>query len=140
MLSLMRSKNSKAGLIRRPSKISKIALTLFTFSCLSAVALAYEPSAMNSNAGRAVVAEDKAKEDKNKGDEKTSSAKVEGKDLGEMVKVVESLEERIRSLEAKLAKMEAAATPSETVAGPPTPLKAEEVAEVKKEVAAIQEE
>src|SRR5262245_50789321 len=43
-------------------------------------------------------------------------------------------------LEAKRAKMEAAATPSETVAGPPTPLKAEEVAEVKKEVAALQEE
>ena len=81
-------------------------------------------------------------EDKNRGDEKAASAKAEGKDYGEMLKLVEALEERVRQLEAKLAKMDAAA--GETAAGDAVktavkaPPGAEDVAEVKKETVAVQ--
>lgn len=54
-----------------------------------------------------------------------------------MLKLVEALEERVRQLEAKLAKAEAAKTTDTATAGA---VKVEEMAEVRKEVAAIQEE
>src|SRR5262245_62961589 len=94
---------------------------------------------------------DKIKNDKNIGDkkigdEKTASiktdGKVEGKDYGEMSKLIEALEERVRQLEAKLAKMESAQTTDVAAAKTTAPAaeKADDVAEIKKEVAAIQEE
>lgn len=138
MLSL---KASTAGLTRVSTRTFRVAVMLLLFVSLSNAALAQELRAMKTSGAKALALEEKAKDEKNKGDEKSATAKAEGgKDYGEMVKVVEALEERIRQLESKLAKMESASTPDATVAGPPTPVKAEEVAEVKKEVAAIQEE
>lgn len=125
-----------------------MALTLFLFTSLSNAVPAQELQAMKLSAAKAAVVEDK-----NKRDEKTASTKAEGKaegkDFGEMVKVIEALEERVRQLEAKLAKMDAAATTGaatgdavNTAVKAPSniPPNSEDVAEVKKEVAAIQEE
>jgi len=70
-----------------------------------------------------------------KSEAKTNSA--------EMAKMIEALEERVRQLEAKLAKMESAQTTEVAAAAKATaPVvgKPDDVAEIKKEVAAIQEE
>ncbi|MGH9752712.1 MAG: outer membrane beta-barrel protein [Blastocatellia bacterium] len=133
-----------AGLARRLAPIFRTALTLFLFAGFSDAALAQGFLAMKPVAAKALVVEDK-----NKGDEKTASTraegKIEGKDYGEMSKLVEALEERVRQLEAKLAKMDAVkTTDTATAEAVKTDVKAppgdEAVAEVKKEVAAIQEE
>src|SRR6266542_322789 len=75
-----------------------------------------------------------------------SENKAEGKseaktNSAELAKIIEALEERVRQLEAKLAKMESAQATDVAAAGAAkTTAKADEVAEIKKEVAAIQEE
>lgn len=91
---------------------------------------------MKPGATKAVVIEDKA-------EEKTAPAKAEGKaevkDSAELVKLIEALEERIRQLEAKLAGDATTATTNPAKASAP-PATVEDVAEVKKEVAAIQDD
>jgi hypothetical protein len=134
-------KSSASGSIRRPARIFGIALTLFLDLVLFDTAMAQEFRAMKPGAANAVIEDksDKNIRDKKNGDEKTASTKGEGKDYGDMLKLVDALEERIRQLEAKLAKVEA--TQSADVAGVvKTVTKTDEVAEIKKEVAAIQEE
>lgn len=60
----------------------------------------------------------------------------------ELAKTIEALEERIRLLEARLARLDSpAATPATTAAKPATDVaKAAEVAEIKKEIVAIQDD
>jgi hypothetical protein len=99
---------------------------------------------MKPGAAKAVI-EDKNVEGKKNGDEKTASANADGKDYGDMLKLVEALEERIRQLEARLAKVEAPQTPDVAAAGVAKATtkaspSADDVTEIKKEVAAIQEE
>jgi hypothetical protein len=133
--------SSAAGSIRRPARIFGIAFTLFLDMLLFDTALTQGLRTMNPVAANAVVEDknDKNISDKKTGDEKAASTKVEGKDYSDMVKLVSALEERVRQLEAKLAKVEAAQTAD--VAGPvKTVTKADEVTEIKKEIAAIQEE
>jgi Putative beta-barrel porin-2, OmpL-like. bbp2 len=145
---MLTQKSSAAGSIRRPARIFGIALALFMAISFFDAAMAQEHLAMRPGAAKAAVIEDKndgKTEDRKIGDEKTTSAKADGKadgkDYGEMSKLIEALEERIRQLEAKLAKMEAPQTTDVAAAGAvSTTAKADEVAEIKKEVAAIQEE
>lgn len=96
---------------------------------------------MTSGAANAVVEDknDKNIRDKKIGDEKAASTKVEGRNYDDMLKLVGALEERVRQLEAKLAKAEATQT-ADVAGSVKTVTKADEVAEIKKEVAAIQEE
>jgi len=130
-------------------QIFGMALTLFLVTGLFNVAATQELRAMKPGAAKAAVIEDKNIGDKKIGDEKAASAKadgkVEAKDYGEMSKLIEALEERVRQLEAKLAKVEATQTTEVAAAGAvkttaPADEKADDVAEIKKEVAAIQEE
>jgi hypothetical protein len=123
-----------------------MALTLFLGVNLFNAA-AQDLRAMKPGAAKGAAIEDKSDKysgDRKIGDEKTSSAKADGKDYGEMSKLIEALEERIRQLEAKLAKIEAPQTPdvasSAVKTAAPAVEKADDVAEIKKEVAAIQEE
>ncbi|MGH9938371.1 MAG: porin, partial [Blastocatellia bacterium] len=114
----------------RPAQIFRTALTLFLLTGLFNPASAQELRAMKPGATKAAIVEDK-----NRGDEKTASAKAEGKDYDEVVKLVEALEERVRQLEAKMAKMDAAAAGG-TGAGDAvktaveTPPSAEDVADI----------
>src|SRR5262245_51740261 len=109
-------KSSAAGLTRRPARIFGMALTLSLVINLFNAAMAQELRAMKPDATKAVIEDknDKNIGDKKIGDEKTASTKadgkVEAKDHGEMSKLIEALEERVRQLEAKLAKMEATQT------------------------------
>jgi Putative beta-barrel porin-2, OmpL-like. bbp2 len=145
---MLTQKSSAAGSIRRPARIFGIALALFMAISFFDAAMAQEHLAMRPGAAKAAVIEDKNDrkiEDRKIGDEKATSTKidgkVEGKDYGEMSKLIEALEERVRQLEAKLAKMEAPQTTDvAAVNAAKTTAKADEVAEIKKEVAAIQEE
>ena len=121
-------------MFRRPTRIFQTLLTLFLITALTNAAQAQELRAMNPTAPKAAVVKDK-------GDEKSASAKAETKDYSEMMKLVEALEERVRQLEAKLAKVEAAKPAETAIAGAvTTAVKADDVAEIRKEVAAIQEE
>lgn len=128
-----------------------MALTLFLVINLFNAGAAQELRAMKPGAANAVIEDknDKNIGDKKTGDEKATSAKadrkVEGKDYGEMSKLIEALEERVRQLEAKLAKVEAARTTEVAAAGAvktteKAPSSTDDVAEIKKEVAAIQED
>jgi hypothetical protein len=148
---MLTRKSSAAGSIRRPARIFGTAIALFLATNLSSAAMAQELRAMNPGTAKATVIEDKNERKINErkiGNEKTSpvkaDGKVEGEDYGEMSKLIEALEERIRQLEAKLAKMEAPQTPdvasSAVRTTAPAVEKADDVAEIKKEVAAIQEE
>src|SRR5262245_52219509 len=117
---MLTQKSSAAGSIRRPARIFGIALALFMAISFFDDALAQELRAMGPGAAKAAVIEDKSDrktEDRKIGDEKTTSAKADGKDYGEMSKLIEALEERIRQLEAKLAKMEAPQTTDVAAAG-----------------------
>jgi hypothetical protein len=118
-----------------------MAFTLFLDLVLFDVALAQEFRAMKSGAANAVAEDknDKNIDAKKIGDEKAAPTKVEGKDYGDMLKLVEALEERVRQLEAKLAKVEATQT-ADVAGAVKTVAKADEVAAVKKEIATIQEE
>src|SRR5215510_6134902 len=131
MLSL---KSSATGMFRRPTRIFQTLFTLFLITALTYAAQAQELRAMNATAPNAAVVKDK-------GDEKTASAKAETRDYSEMMKLVEALEERVRQLEAKLAKVEAA-KPAETATtgAVTTAVKPDDVTEIRKEVAAITEE
>src|SRR5262245_7436166 len=146
---MLTQKSSAAGLIRRPMHIFGMALTLSLVTGLLNVAAAQELRAMKPGAPKAAVIEDKNIGDKKIGNEKAASSKadgkVEAKDYGEMSKLIEAWEERVRQLEAKLAKVEATQTTDVAAAGAvkttaPAAEKADDVAEIKKEVAAIQEE
>ncbi|HEY6401007.1 MAG TPA: hypothetical protein VI479_06340, partial [Blastocatellia bacterium] len=132
---------SAAGAIRRPARIFGMAFTLFLNVVLLGSALAQELRAMKTDAANAAVEDknDKNIRDKKIRDEKAASTKVEGKDYGDMLKLVDALEERIRQLEAKLAKMETTQT-ADVAGSVKTVTKADEVTEIKKEIAAIQEE
>jgi hypothetical protein len=111
-------------------------LTLIMFVSSFNAASAQELRAMRLGATKTTLAEDKSK-----GVEKTTSAKAEGKDSAEMAKLIEALEDRVRQLEAKLAKMDATETGGAASGdAAKAPAKADDIAEVKKEVAAIQEE
>src|SRR5262245_11059183 len=113
---MLTQKSSAAGLIRRPTRIIGTALTLSLVINLFNAAMGQEFRAMKPGATKAAPEDknDKNISDKKIGDEKTASTKadvkVEGKDYGEMSKLIEALEERVRQLEAKLAKMESAQT------------------------------
>jgi len=145
---MLTQKSSAAGLTRRPARIFGTAFKLFLAIILLNAAMAQELRAMKPGATKAAPEDknDKNIGDKKNWDEKTASTKadgkVEGKDYGEMSKLIEAMEERIRQLEAKLAKMEAAQTTDVAAAKTSAPAveKADDVAEIKKEVAAIQEE
>jgi hypothetical protein len=104
---MLTQKSSAAGAFRRLARIFGIAFTLFLAISLN-TAMAQELRAMKPGAAKAVIEDknDKNIRDKNIGDEKTASTRVEGKDYGDMLKLVEALEERVRQLEAKLATME----------------------------------
>jgi hypothetical protein len=145
---MLTQKSSAARLTRRPARIFATAFTLFLAISLLNAAMAQELLAMKPGATKAAPEDknDKKINDKKIGDEKTASAKtdgkVEGKDYGEMSKLIEALEERVRQLEAKLAKMESAQATDVAAAKTTAPAveKADDVAEIKKEVATIQEE
>src|SRR5262245_27096977 len=113
---MLTQKTSAAGSTRRPARIFGMAFTLFLAFSLFDAPRAQELRAMKPGDARAVSNIDDKKigdkkiGDKNIGDEKTASTKAEGKDYGDMVKLVEALEERVRQLEARLAKMEATQT------------------------------
>jgi hypothetical protein len=118
-----------------------MALTLFLDMVLFDATLAQDLRAMKPEAANAVIEDknDKKIGDKKIRDEKAASTKVEGKDYGDMLKLVDALEQRVRQLEARLAMVEA--TQTADVAGTvKTVVKADEVAEIKKEAVAIQEE
>jgi hypothetical protein len=118
-----------------------MAFTLFLEIVLFDAALAQEFRAMKPAAAKAAI-EDKGNKnigDKKAGDEKSASTKIEGKDYADILKLVDALEDRIRQLEEKLAKVEATRTADETGAVK-TVEKTDEVAEIKKEIAAVQEE
>jgi polyhydroxyalkanoate synthesis regulator phasin len=125
----MLSLKSSVGLIRRPAPIISATLAMTLLVSSFNAASAQELRAMKPGAAKAIVIEDKA-------EEKAAPAKAEGKDSAELVKLIEALEERIRQLEAKLAPASASATANPAKA----PATTEEVAEVKKEVAAIQDD
>jgi hypothetical protein len=133
--------SSTAGAIRRPARIFGIAFTLFLDMVLFDVALTQELRAMKSGAANAVVEDKNDKNIRNKkiGDENAASTKVEGRNYEDMLKLVGALEERVRQLEAKLARVEATQT-ADVAGSVKTVTKADEVTEVKKEIAAIQEE
>jgi hypothetical protein len=107
---MLTRKSSAAGSIRRPARIFGTAIALFLAINSFNAATAQELRAMNPGTAKAAVIEDKNErkinerkiEDRKTGDEKTASAKadgkVEGKDYGEMSKLIEALEERIRQL------------------------------------------
>src|SRR5215510_9845969 len=145
---MLTQKSSAAGLTRGPARIFGTAFTLFLAISFSNAAMAQDLRAMKPGATRAALEDknDKNTGDKKNGDEKTASTKpdgkIEGKDYGEMSRLIEAMEERIRLLEAKLAKMEATQTADVAAAKTTAPAveKADDVAEIKKEVAAIQEE
>src|SRR5262245_32009269 len=113
---MLTQKSSAAGLTRLPARIFGMALTLSLVINLFNAAMGQEFRAMKPGATKAVVEDknDKNIGDKKIGKEKSAStkadSKVEGKDYGEMSKLIEALEERVRQLEAKLAKMESAQT------------------------------
>src|SRR5215475_3538269 len=148
---MLTQKSSAAGLTRRPARIFGMALTLSLVINLFNAAMAQEFRAMKPGATKAAPEDknDKNTGGKKIGNEKSASAKadgkVEAKDYGEMSKLIEALEERVRQLEAKLAKVEATQTTEVAAAGAvkttaPADEKADDVAEIKKDVAAIQEE
>jgi hypothetical protein len=115
--------------------------TLFLDLVLFDAALAQEFRAMKPAAAKAAI-EDKDNKnigDKKAGDEKSASTKIEGKDYADILKLVDALEDRIRQLEEKLAKVEATRT-ADAAAAVKTVEKTDEVAEIKKEIAAVQEE
>src|SRR5262247_30107 len=143
---MLTQKSSAAGLTRRPARIFGTAFKLFLAIILLNAAMAQELRAMKPGATKAAPEDknDKNIGDKKNGDEKTASTKadgkVEGKDYGEMSKLIEAMEERIRQLEAKLAKVEATQTTDVAAAGAvkttaPAAEKADDVAEIKKEAA-----
>jgi len=131
--------SSAAGSIRRPARIFGMAFTLFLDVVLFDAALAQELRAMKTDTASAVIEDknDKNIRDKKIRDEKAASTKVEDKDYAAMLKLVDALEERVRQLEAKLAKVEATQT-ADVAGSVKTVTKADE--EIKKEIAAIQEE
>jgi hypothetical protein len=145
---MLTQKSSAAGPIRRHTRIFGMALTLFLAVNLFNAAMAQDLRAMKPGAVKGAAIEDKNDKnigDRKIGDEKTASAKVEGKDYGDMLKLVEVLEERIRQLEARLAKIETPQNPDVAAANAvkstaKAPSSVDDVAEIKKEVAAIQEE
>jgi len=99
-------------------------------STIEANGVGLNAAATDKEAGKKAASENKAG---NKSEAKTNPA--------EVAKMIEALEERVRQLEAKLAKMEAARPTDVAAAGVVnTAAKADEVAEIKKEVAVIQEE
>jgi hypothetical protein len=96
----------------------------------SATEVGLNAAAIDKEISKKGASENKAE---NKSEAKTNPA--------EMAKMIEALEERVRQLEAKLAKMEVAPTTDVAAVGAAkTAAKADEVAEIKKEVVAIQEE
>ena len=113
---MLTQKSSAAGLTRRPARIFGTAFTLFLAISFFSASAAQELKAMRPGVAKAAPEDknDKNIGDKKNGDEKTASTKadgkVEGKDYGDMSKLIEAMEERIRQLEAKLAKMEATQT------------------------------
>src|SRR5262249_7407947 len=133
--------SSAAGSIRRPARILGMAFTLFLDVVLFDAALAQELRVMKTDTASVVIEDknDKNIRDKKIRDEKATSTKVEDKDYADMLKLVDALEERVRQLEAKLAKVEATQT-ADVAGSVKTVTKADEVTEIKKEIAAIQEE
>ena len=119
--------------------MSRTLFALIIFASCGATVRAQHLQALNETPGKA------AKEAvKKEGPEGKSEAKV---DPAELARTIGALEERIKQLEAKLAKSEGEAAPNSAPAGAAAkpapvaaPTKADEVAEIKKEVVAIQED